>query len=146
MPLTPEEEQELRDLEYLESLGPSARRRRRLAKVPMDVVVRAVGKAQAMARGENVGPLTLEECIVMRLGFLPGDALPEIPDTPSNENYQSKISDPAAPFCEPVPEPAPTRRPAEIEAPERGDIISAIDKTGSTKPSGKPGGFWGWMR
>lgn len=145
MSLNPEEQQELRQLRYLKSLSPSERRYQRLRKVEMGAVVRGIAKAQALARGEQV-EFTLEEFIASHLGFLPGETLPPIPDTPSNENYQSKISDPAVPFREPVPEPASPKRPAEIEAPEREDIISAIDKTGSTKPSGKPGGFWGWMR
>ena len=43
------------------------RRHRRLLRIPMDVVGRAVGKA---FRRE---PLTLEEYIASHLGFLPGE-------------------------------------------------------------------------
>ena len=43
------------------------RRHRRLLRIPMDVVGRAVGKA---FRRE---PLTLEEFIAANLGFLPGE-------------------------------------------------------------------------
>ena len=59
--------QELAMLLQQRTLSNWERRKRRLQRIPMDVVLLGVAKAR---KGE---PLTLEEYVASHLGFLPGE-------------------------------------------------------------------------
>jgi hypothetical protein len=98
------------------------RRKRRLARIPMDVVVSGLLKI-SRDRGE---PLTLEEFIGTHLGFLPG----ERERLPSSQEYLEKLRLEERLRRESLrssarPEPAPTPAAAAIEAvPDHADAPS----------------------
>jgi hypothetical protein len=69
--ITPEEKEELLLLMEEASLSEFERRKRRLHKIPMEVVTRAITKAR---KGEK---LTREKYIAANFDFLPGELIPE---------------------------------------------------------------------